>query len=376
MLPRADLNGTRPVGYVEAPSPVNASNDARQEVYHRLNQIALGQQVPAKVLERLADGSYLVRLANSSARMSLPNGTQVGDELEMTLIERAPRPTFLLGAEAGRAGDAPATLSSAARLIDRLLQAAEQSGASTVVNGRMPLLPAAGADAARLAAAMQNALDGSGLFYESHLAQWTAGARALEGLLREPQAQQGGGADKAGQADAALLRHLVRQWNDSGRPMTELGAELQQRTGALLQGGALTGLLQGGQEVNPALAQLINAQLHALETQRIVWQGELWPGQQMAWEVERDDDRDNSRQEDASPPAWQSEIRLDLPALGNISASIRLTGDRVSIHVRAGEADSAALLRAHGGELLQALEAAGLPLDILTVNDGEQDGQT
>jgi hypothetical protein len=238
MLPRADNLGTRPLAYVEAPTPVGQSTDARQEVYHRLNQIALGQQLPAKVLERLADGTFLVRVADASARMSLPVGAQVGDDLSMTLVERQPRPTFLLGAGTpSTSGDARATLSQAALLIDSLLQSAQQSGAVTAAIGKKPLLPSPSGNAAQLAAALQDGADASGLFYESHLAQWAAGSRPLSSIQREPQADRPGATDANGGTDAALLRHLAGQWLGNGRSLSDLAAELQARTGNGLQPG-------------------------------------------------------------------------------------------------------------------------------------------
>ncbi|TCS39190.1 flagellar hook-length control protein FliK [Paucimonas lemoignei] len=366
MLPRADSLGSRPLAYVEAPAPVGSSTDARQESYHRLNQIALGQQVPAKVLERLPDGTFLVRVADASARMSLPVGAKVGDDLSMTLVERQPRPTFLLGGGAASlAGDAPATLSQAARLIDSLLQAAQRNGAATAAIGRTPLLPSSAMDAGQLAASLQDAADGSGIFYESHLAQWAAGNRSLASVLREPQAAQNGTAKADGATDAALLRHLAGQWIGNGRSLSELASELHARAGNVLQPGMENGAL------NSQAAQLIHAQLNSLETQRFVWQGELWPGQKLEWEVERDE---HGAQQGKQEPQenWQSAVRLELPALGEVSATIHLKGNKVSILVRAGTADSAALLRAHGPELALALEAAGSPLEALIVNQDDQ----
>lgn len=394
MLPRADALGTRPVAYVEASAPARGSTDARQEVFNRLNQIALGQQVPAKVIERLTDGTFLVRLANTSARMSLPVGTKVGDQLSMTLVERQPRPTFLLGA-AGDAssGDAPATLSSAARLIDRLLQSSQQNGGSTALIGRVPVLPSPAAGAPMVAAALQDAVDVSGLFYESHLAQWAQGSRSLAALLREPQARQGSALHQGDTStESALLRHLVEQWVGSGRPLTDLAAELQARTGNFLMPGAdaatqqqaaaayLNKLLQEAAQnatadaspdtVSAQSAQLINAQLHALENQRFVWHGELWPGQTMEWEVSRDTpDGGQQAGQDEELQSWQSAMKFELPTLGKVSATLHLTGDRVSIFVRTESEQSAALLRAHGGELADALSAAGSKLDALMVND-------
>lgn len=365
MLPRADNVGVRPVAYVEAPAPVTKSGDARQEVYHRLNQISIGQHVPAKVLERMTDGTFLVRLADTSAKMSLPVGTKVGDDLDMTLLERQPRPTFLLGtANAGKSGDAPATLSSAGRLIDHLLQAFQQNGNSAALVGRVPVLPSPVAGSPQVAAALQDAVDVSGLFYESHLAQWVAGSRPLASLLREPQAQQMAALpdpDGNSSTEPSLLRQLFQQWSSSDQSLADLMQQSMQKHGAD----------QAAQNINSQSAQMINAQLNALELQRFAWQGELWPGQKMEWEVSRDDkEGENGQPEQES---WQSAVKFELPTLGDVSATIHLVGERVSIFIRTGSDESAALLRAHGGQLADALGAAGSPLEALTVN---HDGKT
>ncbi|CAG9178899.1 flagellar hook-length control protein FliK [Cupriavidus pinatubonensis] len=53
-----------------------------------------------------------------------------------------------------------------------------------------PLLPAppTTGNTATVATALANMVDESGLFYESHLAQWVAGARPLASILQQPQA--------------------------------------------------------------------------------------------------------------------------------------------------------------------------------------------
>ena len=309
-----------------------------------------------------------VRPADATARMSLPVGAKVGDDLAMTLLERQPRPTFLLGAGSQTdAGDARATLSPAARLIDSLLQSAQQNGGSTAVAGRTPMLPAPLANAALVAAGLQDTADASGLFYESHLAQWAAGSRSLAALLREPQAAQAGAlASGNSGTEAALLRHLADQWVGNGRPLSELAVELQARAGTALQSGAETAAL------NSQAAQLIHAQLNALETQRFVWQGELWPGQKFEWEVGRDAPDGGHGQEPEAQEAWQSAVKFELPTLGQVTATIRLSGERVCILVRTASAESAELLRSHGNELALALDVAGSPLDALIVNDEQQ----
>lgn len=364
MLPRADLNGPRPVAYIEAPAATTTGTDARQEVFQRLNQIAIGQHLQGKVLERQADGTHLVRLADTTARMSLPAGTRTGDELTFTLVERSPRPTFALSAGDPAGGDATTTLSSAARLIDRLLQTAQQGGGSTAVIGRVPVLPDPAVASSQMAAALADAVDTSGLFYESHLAQWAAGSRSLAMLMREPQA----GGDTTQNTDAALLRHLTQQWTAQGRPLEELAQQLQTRAGAQSLNGLLTEPAQ--------TAQMINAQLNTLEHQRFAWHGELWPGAPMEWEVGRDaPERRPEQRDQPERESWHSVVRFELPNIGPVSATLRLQGERVTVLVETDSPDSSQLLRRHGHALSEALAAAGLPLDGLLIRTKADDGQ-
>ncbi|KAI3596064.1 hypothetical protein D8I24_7719 (plasmid) [Cupriavidus necator H850] len=79
------------------------------------------------------------------------------------------------------------SLSAAARAILAVMDGTE----AQPVRSAAPLLAAAPtpASAQAAAAALANTVGQSGLFYESHLAQWVAGARALPGIRQEPQAQ-------------------------------------------------------------------------------------------------------------------------------------------------------------------------------------------
>ncbi|WP_432262680.1 flagellar hook-length control protein FliK [Cupriavidus sp. TMH.W2] len=96
------------------------------------------------------------------------------------------------GVAAGQATLLPGTstqesLSAAARAILAVMDGTE----AQPVRGAGPLLAAAptAASAQAAAAALADTLGQSGLFYESHLAQWVAGARELSGIRQEPQAQ-------------------------------------------------------------------------------------------------------------------------------------------------------------------------------------------
>jgi len=80
-------------------------------------------------------------------------------------------------------------LSMAARVIQNLL-ADMRDGESGPVRGQAPVWPATRQvpHAAALASALLQQVSDSGLFYESHLAQFAAGTRSLAQMQREPQA--------------------------------------------------------------------------------------------------------------------------------------------------------------------------------------------
>ena len=90
--------------------------------------------------------------------------------------------------EAAAAAPGAARLSAAARLIGALLAELPDAGP---VRAALPIWPAAQKPpvGAALAGALAQAVDRSGLFYESHLVQFAAGARTLAQMAHEPQAR-------------------------------------------------------------------------------------------------------------------------------------------------------------------------------------------
>lgn len=354
MLLRADSSSIRPVAAIDAPTAVVVVADARQEAFNRLAQIAIGQQVQAKVLSALEDGTFLVHINGATARMNLPADTSVGESLRLTLTASTPRPTFLLGAEANAA--ATTSVSPSARLIDHLLQAAAHDGAPPALQAGTPLLKTPPTQPGQIASALRDALEFSGLFYESHLGQWAAGSRSLPELQREPQAQAGRLLlAPAESSPAAKLASAGGEPGALGKP--PVGQELALQSATL----------------NHPAVQLLPQQLDTLENQRLLWRGELWPGQPLEWEISRDtlpDPHDRHEPHDTAPAAeagWHSVVRFELPLLGPVTASIRLAGQHLRMQLRT-DSDAAALaLRTHGGQLADALGAAGATLDSLTV---------
>jgi hypothetical protein len=321
---RPELANTRLIAPIEALMPVLPLANAREEASQRFTQSALGQQFQGKVLSRLEDGSFLVRIADTAARMVLPAGTRVGDLLPLTLKSREPQLTFLLGTQPGAA---MTSLSATGRLIDTLLHTAQQTHAPDTIAGKTALIASPATSTPQIAVALHDTLSLSGLFYEAHVREWANGNRSLPELMREPQAQ----------TESALP-------TDPGTALPRPDAN------------------------STALTQLINQQLNTLEQQRVLWRGEAWPGQAMEWEVGEETPDGSSHD---MPASWHSKVRFELPTLGTVAATLRLTGDRLHIQIHADTAPSAVSLRAHGAQLAAALDAAGIPLDSLMVKQDE-----
>jgi hypothetical protein len=380
MLPRADLNPTRPPASLEAATTLVSSTDARLEVFRRLTQIAIGKELQATVDAALDDGTYIVKVADAAARMALPVGTKVGDTLSMIFVAREPRPTFLLTQQQG---SAPASLSTTARLIDHLLHTAQQRGESAAIAAKTPLLASPAAlEPQQVATALQKSIVSSGLFYESHLHEWISGSRPRADLAQEPQAQLSGNAQRpvspalphdTSQLDIARLAANMRELGEGAQKLVNLIREAHVPPGNVLKTDADV-IASASQtalpEIEPEAARLINLQLNALENQMIRWQGQLWPGQQMEWEISEDKPEGGSRGE-TQQPAWTSTVRFELPHLGDISATVRLVGDRVHVQVNTESGETASTLREYSGMLADALEAAGVPLDSLSVKQDE-----
>ncbi|MBC7858906.1 MAG: flagellar hook-length control protein FliK, partial [Burkholderiaceae bacterium] len=96
MLQRLDAGAT-PVTPVARAEPSAAVGDTRQEAFQRSLRTMLGQPMRGEVLSRLTDGSYLVRVHGTAARMMLPADAKLGAEIPMTLLAVEPRPTFRVG---------------------------------------------------------------------------------------------------------------------------------------------------------------------------------------------------------------------------------------------------------------------------------------
>jgi hypothetical protein len=196
--------------------------------------------------------------------------------------------------------------------------------------------------AAQLAPALQEAIARSGLFYESHQAQWVEGRLPREALLREPQGRHSRAPPHGAGARAGLP--AVASAEIAGKPAP---AEMA-------SAGVNPAVLP------PDLQPLVQQQLDTAATQQILWRGEVWPGQVLDWEIE-EEPRARQEGEAEEPAQWRTRLRLALPRLGDVAATLQLTPLGVSIALEVPQA-AAAAMRDRRGELAGALSAAGVPL--------------
>lgn len=321
-----------------------------------------GQAVQATVLSALPNGRFLVQIGDRQLDLNLPRNTPPGARLDLRFVGNDPRPTFILPGEGLPPGSTIVALSDTARNLAVLLsRLSRPSGEAAVLPRAAPVLEAPPGDPRELAVALQSAVARSGLFYESHQAQWVAGSRSLAELLREPQARL---SEPLAQARAGAPRQ------EAGLPGPGESAEPPAggagRATLLLPGGPGGLGAEDKEPVHPAAAPLVRQQLETLDTRQVVWQGEIWPGQTLRWTIEEGE----AGSEGTDPPrAWVTRLALDLPALGEVQALLRLDATGVQIELEVAAPGTRAQLAAHADALRSGFARAGLKLAQVTLHE-------
>lgn len=134
-----------------------------------------------------------------------------------------------------------------------------------------------------IAQRLQQQFERSGLFFESHLAQWTRDERSSDALRAE-------------------LVHLGRSGSMSA----------------------------------DASAQRVAAQLAVLEQQGVVLSGPAWAGQPMQLAIAREPRKPDVPAD--MPPVVTATLVLDLPQLGRVEVDLRVAGKAIAITVRGATA--------------------------------------
>ena len=326
MIPAILLKG------VDALTAARPSGGGRDPASRLLPQLDPGDILSARIEAKLPDGSYKVLVSGQPLRMALPAHIAPGETLELTFVAREPRLTFALN-DAAQAASAPAPqLSAAGRLVAATMLQAGELALPVEASAKAPLLAAPPADGARLPGALAQTLADTGLFYESHQALWLGGRRDLAQIRQEPQARLTQYARGAATAHAAAA-----------------AVDLTSAAPALRQ----------DQAIDPRTVPLVQQQLAALDSAKVLLHVEIWPRQWMQWEI--DDDRPGAGHEPDAPRSWNTNLRLELPHLGRLQAALTLGAGGVRIRLEADSAASAARLKDHRAALRAALAAAGVP---------------
>lgn len=352
---------------VAAQQPSNQPVAAVQQITDALSNLVPGQRILAEIQALLPNGSYRAVVAQRDITLALPFSAKPGDTLELEVTESDGKLTLAFvtnrsdNAAARAQPESSATsLSPTGKLIGDLMGDIQTDGKrapAAPLNNAQPLVQAMPKTAAELVPVLKQALTESGMFYEAHQARWVAGELSTESLKQEPQ-----GKFSVAQTNTAVNPENSPKTNNS--PNVDTPANAAVATTSRTEPSTGTGIPRD-------LMPIVQQQLDGLANQNFAWQGQVWPGQQMRWEIGENMDDSRSSNSD-NIQRWQTRLKLSLPQLGDIDVTLNLkAGGEVRIAVTAGSESSEARLRNEAQQLRQQFEAAGLNLTEVSVQHDE-----
>ncbi len=294
------------------------------------SQLSVGDMVRARVVESGAQGRPVLMLGAATFAVDLPFPVTPDQTLDFTVLEVKPelrlavsRPPAVPAQLAGAPSDASPDLqlSPEGRMLSRVGEALPNPAAPPKVSVPGAADATLMQDPGRLALALREAVDRSGLFYEQHQAQWVKGQRSEASLRQEPQAA----------------------WPTTQAAAAGDGALATRLAGAGLSGQAL---------------EMVRHQVEVFQQQTLVIRTDLASGLVMDWQTRVEDEGPQRRGEDAER-RWETVLSSEFGSLERIEAHLSLEGDRLQVSLRAGTA-SLERLRDAAPALTEALAAAGL----------------
>lgn len=310
-----------------------------------------GHQLQGSVQSKISDGLFRVQIAGHVYQMRLPGKIQIGDAIQLHVISTQPSLTFSLGASTNplstseQIGVAARIFSNLANLpLERYI--IQQSGNRAVWQAEQAV-----PDTMLLAGALRETLGKSGLFYESHQAQWIHGERSINQILEEPQnLLTGNGSNFTGVNQSTLSSTA-----DSTRHSTS-NQSLVSEGGKSADDFSLP--------IAKELLNLVQLQLHTLEHHHLVWAGQIWPGQMMQWEIQGEPEQQQQQPEERQ---WSTEIDLALPKLGDVHARLVFSKDGLSLFLRTTDLKTAELFNSDLPRLKNSLSDANIALLAVSV---------
>lgn len=352
-----------------------------QEITDKLSDLIVGQRVMAEIQALLPNGTYRALINQRNITLALPFSARSGDTLELEVTETDGK--LALAVISRQEGDAKAakeavsaTLSRTGQLIGRLFSGTgetENDAKALPLNGNRPIAGAPPGSAQEILPLLKEAIARSGMFYESHQADWVEGRFAKSELLQEPQGKLSATAAFAtpadGQApssDLATARAMPSATPESSRPGPP-SAQPAADTILTAKTADSAPAQSPGQIVAPQIQTIVHQQLEALASQNFVWQGQIWPGQDMRWEIE-EDGQNRQNEEDTAAENWRTRLDLSFPRLGGISARLHLHDGQVSLAISVDNDASLEIMQAGSEALRQQFGDAGLALTSLGIS--------
>ena len=304
-------------------------------------RIEPGQQIQGSVQSQLSPGLFKVIAGGQSMQMRLPDNVRSGDVLNLQVIANSPRLTFSMIASTAPISTQEQIGAVARLLADLAQQPIENPATRPLGKTAIWQAPLAAPDSKQLATALRDALGNSGLFYESHQAQWVRGERSTAQLLVEPQNQP---VDKRVIPPGASLATRANEPNTPAQnsPVTDAKSL----------------------PVSKALLPLVQQQLHTLETHQLTWIGQVWPGQDMQWEIQGQPEHQSSQQDTRQ---WSTEMELALPRLGDVHARLVFSASGLALTLHAADSATVALFNRSMAKLQAALADVDIPLTAAAV---------
>lgn len=310
----------------------------------RAGHVALGDPSSnARSFARTLAGRETGRTATGSAA-----GTRSG-------IQAVTEPARLPSDSIASLSDAARAIADALAEIDSTKALDAQTPAETMVPHPDAVLLSTLVDA--LAVGLQESVAHSGLFYESHLAQWTVGSYSAADLSKEPQ------------MFPARLANAISTVRAARAAMPDGVATSAPTSGA--QAATTTGTA-----FSPQTAAIVHQQLQMLANPTVTLHVAPWPGAQAtvrmtpAWPWHPGDGFKH-RHQSPEPKPWTLSLHLRTRNLGAITAHLIIAVGRVDLRL---DADHWTAARLHVGvtQLRRRLESAGVSSDIQVTEDARR----
>ncbi|MEI7531564.1 MAG: flagellar hook-length control protein FliK [Betaproteobacteria bacterium] len=284
----------------------------------KANSFVLGRTYLAEVFAKFDDESATIKINDQLLNMKLPGeGIVAGQQLKLRLLNDTPNLTFLLDNKlAPSLKSENVDISHGSTLINQFLDEVKE-GAEIHLKEIVAPLTQTPKNPQVIAQDLKQAISMSGLFYESHLADYVEGKRAIDLIKQEPQ---------------------------------------------------------NGSNFDPSL--FVSQQLDVYENKAVAWSGPIWPGQNMSWVTsqtnsgEKDSDALNlAKNKNLSQASGlSSTLELDLPKLGKVIANITMSDGTMRIQIGAGEIKSERVMKSKLPYLAASLQDIGIKYDSLDVH--------